>query len=110
LAFVLTVALARFAIARRYWRAPQDESSSERWDEVFVAGTALAAAGWGVTGMLFYDPAQPMNGVFLMFWAVSCSEVPRRWRLARKRFSPSFCSSVCGQPFAWPVRVGKSTG
>jgi signal transduction histidine kinase/ActR/RegA family two-component response regulator len=67
LMFVVLVALTRFAIARRYWRASADEISSKRWTAVFVAGTALAAAVWAVAGMMFYEPAQPTNGIFLMF-------------------------------------------
>ena len=67
LSFVLVVALARFAIARRYWRDSRRESSSRRWKALFVAGTAAAAAAWGVAGMMFYDPAQPTSGIFLMF-------------------------------------------
>src|SRR5262245_59476813 len=67
LAFLLVVALTRFAIARGYWRASPDESSSSRWRAVFVAGTALAAVAWGLAGMIFYEPAQPTNGTFLMF-------------------------------------------
>ena len=67
LVFVVVVAATRFTIARRYWRASPDEMSSGRWKAVFVAGTALAAAAWGVAGMMFYEPTQPTNGAFLMF-------------------------------------------
>ena len=67
LSFMLLVALTRFAIARSYWRDSLRESSSRRWKALFVAGTAAAAAAWGVAGMLFYDPAQPTSGTFLMF-------------------------------------------
>ena len=67
LSFVLAVAVARFAMTRRYWRDSQREASSQRWKALFVVGTALAAAGWSVAGVLFYDPAQPLSGVFLMF-------------------------------------------
>jgi signal transduction histidine kinase/ActR/RegA family two-component response regulator len=67
LAFMLAVAVTRFAIARGYWRDSLRESSSRRWKALFVAGTAAAAAAWGVAGMLFYDPAQPTSGTFLMF-------------------------------------------
>src|SRR5262245_29069686 len=52
LLFVLGVALARFVIARRYWNASPGEESSRRWQAAFVAGTAMAAATWGVAGML----------------------------------------------------------
>ena len=67
LLFVLVVALTRFAIARRYWRDSRAEISSGRWKALFVAGTAMAAAAWGVAGMMFYNQAQPTNGIFLMF-------------------------------------------
>jgi len=67
LSFMLVVALTRFVIARQYWRDALRESSSQRWKALFVAGTAAAATAWGVAGMLFYDPAQPTSGTFLMF-------------------------------------------
>jgi signal transduction histidine kinase/ActR/RegA family two-component response regulator len=65
--FLLMVAAARYVIARRYRRASPDESESIRWNRLFVAGAALAAAAWGAAGMIFYEPAHPTNGVFLMF-------------------------------------------
>jgi signal transduction histidine kinase/ActR/RegA family two-component response regulator len=65
--FVLLVASARFVIARRYWRASPEDSESRRWNAMFVAGTAMAAAAWSVAGMMFYEPAQPTTGTFLMF-------------------------------------------
>ena len=67
LSFVLVVALARFAITRLYWRDSRRESASQRWQALFVAGTAPAAAAWGLAGMMFYDPAEPTSGTFLMF-------------------------------------------
>src|SRR5262245_44193671 len=48
LVFVLVVAAARFAITRLYWRAAPGEVESRRWNNLFVAGTALASAAWGV--------------------------------------------------------------
>jgi signal transduction histidine kinase/AmiR/NasT family two-component response regulator len=67
LAFVLAVTVARVAIARRYWRASEDETSARRWNALFVAGTALAAVAWGAAGMIFYAPNQPASGILLMF-------------------------------------------
>ena len=67
LGFLLLVAFARLAIARSYWRASPEEQSSPRWRAMFLIGTALAAAAWGAAGIMFYDPAQPTHGVFLMF-------------------------------------------
>jgi len=67
LLFVLVVAATRFVIARRYWRALPAEGESRRWNNLFVAGTALASAAWGVAGVLFYEPTQPTSGIFLMF-------------------------------------------
>ena len=64
---VVVVALLRWVIARRYWRASPGEASSRGWTAAFVAGTALAASAWAMAGMLFYDPAHPTNGFFLMF-------------------------------------------
>jgi signal transduction histidine kinase/ActR/RegA family two-component response regulator len=67
LALVLVVAVTRFEIARRFRRASPGEISSRRWNAVFVAGTALAASAWSAAGVMFYDPAQPTSGVFVMF-------------------------------------------
>ena len=67
LLFVIVVAAVRFAITRLYWRASPGEVESRRWNNVFVAGTALASAAWGLAGVLFYEPTQPTNGIFLMF-------------------------------------------
>jgi signal transduction histidine kinase/ActR/RegA family two-component response regulator len=67
LLYVLVVAVARLLVARRYRRASPAEMSSRRWQSMFVAGTAAAAAAWAVAGMMFYDPTQPASGVFLMF-------------------------------------------
>jgi signal transduction histidine kinase/ActR/RegA family two-component response regulator len=67
LLYVLLVAAIRFEIARRYWRATPGDTGSGRWNSAFVAGTALAAAGWATAGMLFYQTAQPQAGMFLVF-------------------------------------------
>jgi len=64
---IVAVAVTRYAIARRYWRASPDEMSSSQWKAVFLVGTALAAAAWGVAGMIFYESGQPTHGIFLMF-------------------------------------------
>ena len=67
LLFLLAVSVTRFVIAWRYWRAPTEEIESRRWNTAFIAGTALAAAAWGAAGMIFYEPADPTSGIFLMF-------------------------------------------
>ena len=67
LTFVVVVALTRLAIAWRYWRASPDDTDTRRWRTLFVAGTALAAIGWGLAGMLFYEPGHPTQGFLLMF-------------------------------------------
>jgi hypothetical protein len=67
LAVLVAVAVTRYLIARRYWRASPDDDSSGRWLGLFVASTALAGATWVVAAMVFYDPAQPTNEMFLMF-------------------------------------------
>jgi signal transduction histidine kinase/CheY-like chemotaxis protein len=67
LTFVVIVALARLAIAWRYWRTSPDETATRRWMMLFVAGTALAAIGWGSAGVLFYQSDHPTQGFLLMF-------------------------------------------
>ena len=65
--YVLLVAVVRLAVARRYQRAAPSEMSSRRWQSMFVAGAAAASAAWAIAGVMFYDPARPASGVFLMF-------------------------------------------
>ena len=67
LLFVFAVALVRFGIARRYWRASSGTLDSNRWNTMFVVGTALASATWATAGMTFYQAGQATNGIFLMF-------------------------------------------
>ena len=64
---VVAVAVVRLEIARRYWRATPDQRAAPQWNAAFIAGTALASLTWGAAGVMFYAPAQPTNGVFLMF-------------------------------------------
>jgi signal transduction histidine kinase len=67
LAYMLVVSLARFVLARRYWRASPPEAASGRWNTAFVAGTALAAIGWAAAGFALYPPSPPMNEILVVF-------------------------------------------
>jgi signal transduction histidine kinase/CheY-like chemotaxis protein len=67
LLYMGAVASARFLLARRYWQASPADPASERWNAAFVAGTALAAAGWSSAALLLYSPDRPMNEAFLVF-------------------------------------------
>ena len=67
LLYMLLVCVARFALVRRYRRATASEIDNGRWNSAFVAGTALAAAGWGAAAIFLYPPARPVNETFLVF-------------------------------------------
>jgi signal transduction histidine kinase/ActR/RegA family two-component response regulator len=64
---VLLVAAARFATLRSFRRASPADSDIGRWNTAFVAGAALAAAGWGAGAIALYPPGGPMNQVFVVF-------------------------------------------
>jgi signal transduction histidine kinase/ActR/RegA family two-component response regulator len=60
--FMLLVSVARYTLARRYFRAPS------RYSQIaFVAGVGLAAAGWGAAAILLYPEARLIHQIFLIF-------------------------------------------
>jgi signal transduction histidine kinase/ActR/RegA family two-component response regulator len=67
LLYVLLVSAARFVLVRRYWQRSAGDDENDRWNLAFVAGVAMAAAGWGAAALVLYSPAQPMNETFLVF-------------------------------------------
>src|SRR6476660_5446911 len=52
--YMLLVSAWRFVVVRRYWRASPAVSEHPRWNRLFVAGAALAGAGWGAAGVVLY--------------------------------------------------------
>jgi signal transduction histidine kinase/ActR/RegA family two-component response regulator len=66
-AYMLAVSVARFGLARRYWRATVTDDTNGRWHTAFVAGTALAAAGWAAGAIVLYPSRLPMNEVLVVF-------------------------------------------
>jgi signal transduction histidine kinase/CheY-like chemotaxis protein len=67
LAYMLALSVARYLIARRYWRASAISRKLNIWSAGFSIGAALAAAGWGVAGIVLYPDAYLANQVFLAF-------------------------------------------
>jgi len=67
LSYMLLVSVARLLLARKYWRASPDSTERDEWSTGFVAGTALAAAGWAAAAFVLYSPARPLNETFLVF-------------------------------------------
>ena len=67
LLYMVLVCVARFALVRRYRRATASEIGNGRWNSAFVAGTGLAAAGWGAAAIFLYPPDRPVNETFLVF-------------------------------------------
>jgi signal transduction histidine kinase/ActR/RegA family two-component response regulator len=67
LLYVLVVSIGRFVLARRYWRAPDRESNHGRWNAAFVAGTAMAAAGWGAGAILLYPSTRAASEILVVF-------------------------------------------
>ena len=67
LIYMLLVSAARFVVVHRYWRASASEIENGRWNAAFVAGVAMAAAGWGVGAILLYPSARPLDEILLVF-------------------------------------------
>ena len=68
LLYMLLVSAARIVVVGRYRRAPLSEADNGGWHAAFVAGAALAAAGWSAAAIVLYPPgARPMNEAFLVF-------------------------------------------
>jgi signal transduction histidine kinase/ActR/RegA family two-component response regulator len=65
--YITLVSIARFSLARRYWRAAPAPKNIARWRNLFTTGAALAGVGWGAAGVLLYSPAHLNNQVFLIF-------------------------------------------
>ncbi|MBZ5610789.1 MAG: response regulator [Acidobacteriia bacterium] len=65
--YTFLIAVARFMLARRYWRAAPWSLETSRWGTTFTIGAGLAGAGWGAAGFLLY-PADHLAGqMFLVF-------------------------------------------
>jgi signal transduction histidine kinase/CheY-like chemotaxis protein len=64
--YMISVAVVRFIVARRYSRAPQERDLGG-WRAAFVIGAGLSGAGWGAAGILLYPFDQLINQVFLIF-------------------------------------------
>jgi signal transduction histidine kinase/ActR/RegA family two-component response regulator len=67
LAFMLVVSIARFVLARQYWRTPAHDTTHRRWNTLFVVGTAFAAAGWATAAIALYPTRSPMNEILVVF-------------------------------------------
>src|SRR4051812_13256983 len=60
---MVLVSAVRYAFVRQYWRAAPRADENGRWNARFVAGTAMAAAAWGMGAILLYRAGQPTNQV-----------------------------------------------
>jgi signal transduction histidine kinase/ActR/RegA family two-component response regulator len=67
LAYMLLMSAARFVVAHRYRGASAADIEHGRWNAAFVAGAAMAAAGWGAGAVMLYPSARPMNEILLVF-------------------------------------------
>ncbi len=67
LAYMAAVSGLRFALARAFFRVAPTPRATHGWEVAFILGTALAAAGWGASGILLYPPEHLTNQVFLVF-------------------------------------------
>ena len=64
---MLLVSAARILSSAATGGRRAGETDNDRWHAAFVAGAALAAAGWGAAAIVLYPPARPMNETFLVF-------------------------------------------
>jgi signal transduction histidine kinase/CheY-like chemotaxis protein len=67
LVYMLAVSLARFTLARLYWRAAPASANIRFWGTAFTIGTGLSGAGWGAAGVLLYPEVHLTNQLFLAF-------------------------------------------
>jgi signal transduction histidine kinase/ActR/RegA family two-component response regulator len=61
------VAVARFTLARSWWRAAPLEVEPRRWATAFTIGAGLAGTGWGAASILLYPKDHLEGQVFLVF-------------------------------------------
>ena len=61
------ISVARFLLARRYWRAAPPSLQAPKWGAAFAIGAGLSGAGWGAAGILLYPETDLANQVFLIF-------------------------------------------
>ena len=66
LLYMLGVAAARSLLVRLYRQASPGEEVG-RWNQLFVAGAALAALGWGAGAFILNPARQPANEILLVF-------------------------------------------
>jgi signal transduction histidine kinase/ActR/RegA family two-component response regulator len=67
LLYVVLVSAARLVLVRRYWSAAPGDAENDWWKATFVAGAAMAAAGWGVGAILLYPPAGSADEIAIVF-------------------------------------------
>jgi signal transduction histidine kinase/FixJ family two-component response regulator len=67
LLYMLLVSAARYIVVRRYYRAAPGNIANDRWLAVFAAGAGLAAAGWGMAGVVLYPETRSPNQVLPVF-------------------------------------------
>jgi hypothetical protein len=67
LLYVVLISAGRFLLVRRYWRASPSGAENRVWGVAFAVGAGLAAAGWGVAGIVLYPEAQPTYQILLVF-------------------------------------------
>ena len=65
--YTFAIAVARFVLARQYWRTMPSSLNAGRWGKAFTIGAGLAGAGWGAAGVLLYPQGHLEGQVFLIF-------------------------------------------
>jgi signal transduction histidine kinase/CheY-like chemotaxis protein len=61
------IAVARFALGQRYWRAAPSIVETRHWETAGTIGAGLAGAVWGAAGILLYPADHIESQVFLAF-------------------------------------------
>jgi signal transduction histidine kinase/CheY-like chemotaxis protein len=67
LTYMLLVSAGRLVLVNRYWRASAADIANHRWLATFVAGTSLAALGWGVGAIVLYPDARSTHEIAVIF-------------------------------------------
>lgn len=65
LAYMLTVTVLRWVLARRFYRAQPASECIGSWEVAFGAGAGFAGGGWGIAGVLLFPESSLTHQVFL---------------------------------------------
>ncbi len=67
LAYMLVLAIGRFALARAFQRSAPGPQGTPRWERRFLTGVLLTGLGWGSTAFLLFPESSVPHQIFVIF-------------------------------------------